>query len=149
MTTATLRPMRWWDIDAVLDLERELFADPWTGPGFWSELAGVPATRTYLVAADGDRLVGYVGLFASGDAADIQTLAVRTDQQRRGLGGQLLEAALGAAADRGAFSVLLEVRADNDAALRLYEAAGFERLSLRRGYYGSGIDAVVMRKRLT
>ena len=44
---------------------------------------------------------------------------------------------------------MLEVRADNAPALALYERNGFERLALRRGYYGPGADAVVMRRRLT
>ncbi len=49
-----LRPMRWWDIAAAAELERVLFTvDPWTEAGFWSELAGVPDTRYYVVAEDG------------------------------------------------------------------------------------------------
>ncbi|MZE81775.1 ribosomal-protein-alanine N-acetyltransferase RimI, partial [Streptomyces sp. SID5475] len=46
--------MRWWDIPAVLDLEREMFPeDAWTEGMFWSELAharGRDASRRYLVA---------------------------------------------------------------------------------------------------
>ena len=44
---------------------------------------------------------------------------------------------------------MLEVRADNAAALALYEQAGFATISLRRRYYQPGdIDAVIMRKDL-
>ena len=36
----TLQPMRWWDVDGVMDLERDLFGDEcWTVAMFWSELA--------------------------------------------------------------------------------------------------------------
>jgi hypothetical protein len=44
--------MRLADIDAVLPLERELFAGdpPWSAEIFRSELAGMPATRWYVVA---------------------------------------------------------------------------------------------------
>ena len=67
MTDTVLRPMRWWDVADVMPLERALFpADPWTGAGFWSELAGVPGTRTYLVAEADGELVGYAGLFFAG-----------------------------------------------------------------------------------
>lgn len=41
-------------------------------------------------------------------------------------------------------SVLLEVRASNEAALRLYSSLGFERVGLRRQYYPDGEDAVLM-----
>ncbi|MEV6315882.1 ribosomal protein S18-alanine N-acetyltransferase [Streptomyces sp. NPDC051776] len=46
--------MRWWDIEPVLGLERELFPDDaWSRGLFWSELAharGPNATRRYIVA---------------------------------------------------------------------------------------------------
>lgn len=149
-SAATVRPMRWWDIGVVLPLERELFpVDPWSAAGFWSELAGVPDTRTYLVVElDGD-VVGYAGLFVTGPDADVQTIAVRADLQGRGLGRLLLDELVAEARRRGATRLMLEVRAENDRALRLYEAYGFERLGLRPAYYGPGRDGVVMRRRLT
>lgn len=45
--------------------------------------------------------------------------------------------------------MMLEVRADNVAALGLYRQSGFEQLSVRRRYYQpEGVDALVMRKLL-
>ncbi len=50
----------------------------------------------------------------------------------------------------GVEAVLLEVRADNDAARRLYDRAGFEVISVRRRYYQPGdVDALVMRLLVT
>ena len=44
---------------------------------------------------------------------------------------------------------MLEVRADNAAAIGLYERAGYAVLSTRRRYYQPGdVDALVMRKTL-
>ncbi len=152
MPTATvkLRPMRWWDIETVLPWEQQLFAqDPWTAAGFWSELAGVPDTRAYLLAELGDELVGYAGLMCVGGTADIQTIAVAPDHQGRGIGTALLVALVAEADRREATSLMLEVRADNQPALNLYARNGFEQLAVRRDYYGRGQDAVVMRRRLT
>lgn len=149
--SVTLRRMRWWDVERVLPLERELFPrEPWSAELFWSELAGVPALRHYLVAADpAGELLGYAGLMTSGSAADVQTLAVRRQAQGRGVGAALLQALTAQAQQRGCAAVLLEVRTDNPGAQRFYERHGFERLSLRRGYYEGGrVDAVVMRRRL-
>ena len=148
MTQARLRRMRWWDIAAAHEIERELFPDAWSEETFWSELAGVPDSRYYVVADIEDRVVGYAGLFFGGDQADVQTVAVASDHQGGGLGSLLLEDLLAEAARRGCRDVLLEVRADNKAAQRLYATHGFEQISVRRGYYQpDGTDALVFRRR--
>ena len=148
--TARLREMRWWDIDPVLELEKDLFPeDAWSRGMFWSELAharGAEATRRYVVAEEGDRLVGYAGLAASGDLADIQTIAVARDHWGTGLGGLLLTELLRAATDFECAEVMLECRIDNIRAQKLYERFGFEGIGFRRGYYQPGnVDALVMR----
>jgi ribosomal-protein-alanine N-acetyltransferase len=145
--SAQLRPMRWWDIEAVMRMELELFADDaWSDTMFWSELAE-RESRTYLVAVDGDDVVGYAGLCAySADVSYIQTIGVTSGHQGHGIGTALLVALLDHANSRGASQVDLEVRADNTSAIRLYERHGFSRVGVRRGYYQpSGADALVMR----
>lgn len=140
----TLGRLRWWDIEAVLPLEREVFdGDVWTAHHFWSEL-GQMATRHYLVAREGDRVVGYAGLCAYPDEAFVQTMAVAADHRGQGLGALMLEGLLAEAERRGLRTVLLEVRADNPQAQRLYERHGFRRTAVRRGYYPGGVDAWVM-----
>ncbi|MFG2786758.1 ribosomal protein S18-alanine N-acetyltransferase [Streptomyces sp. NPDC048419] len=149
--TSRLREMRWWDIDRVLELEKDLFPeDAWSRGMFWSELAharGSEATRRYLVAEDGEgRMVGYAGLASSGDLADIQTIAVARDQWGTGLGGLLLTELLRAATAFECAEVMLECRIDNIRAQKLYERFGFEAIGFRRGYYQPGnVDALVMR----
>lgn len=148
-----LRQMRWWDIETVAALERDLFAGdpPWSAEQFWAELAGVPETRWYVVAENEGEIVGYAGLLtppAAGDPADVMTIAVARGAQRRGTGTALMEAMLAEARSRDAGELLLEVRIDNDAALGFYERHGFERLAVRRKYYGGDRDGIVMRKRL-
>ncbi|MEV6730161.1 MULTISPECIES: ribosomal protein S18-alanine N-acetyltransferase [unclassified Streptomyces] len=150
--TAVLREMRWWDIEPVLELERELFPeDAWSAGMFWSELAharGPHATRRYVVAEDPTtgRLVGYAGLAAAGDLADVQTIAAARDQWGTGLGARLLTDLLRAATAFECAEVLLEVRVDNTRAQKLYERFGFESIGFRRGYYQPGnVDALVMR----
>ncbi len=153
MTTAetVLREMRWWDIAPVLELEHDLFPeDAWSAGMFWSELAharGPQATRRYVVAETPDgRLVGYAGLAAAGDLADVQTIAAARDQWGTGLGARLLTDLLRAATAFECAEVLLEVRVDNTRAQKLYERFGFEPIGFRRGYYQPGnVDALVMR----
>ena len=146
-----LRPMRWWDVEQVVALERELFGETaWSPEAFWSEL-GSPG-RWYVVADDGrgGPALGYAGLLtAGGEDADVQTVAVAPAAQGQGLGGALVDALVERARAAGAAAVLLEVRADNGPAQRLYAARGFTRIGVRRRYYQPGdVDALVMRLRL-
>ncbi len=143
-----LARMRWWHVAALMPVERELFApEPWTERLFWSEL-GQLDTRHYLVALDGEQVVGYAGLCDYPDEAWVQTMAVAPGSARRGLGARLLTALLEEADRRGQRVVSLEVRADNAVAQALYARHGFVREGLRRGYYQpSGTDAVLMVRR--
>ncbi|MEY9845665.1 ribosomal-protein-alanine N-acetyltransferase [Streptacidiphilus sp. BW17] len=165
-TPATLREMRWWDIEAVLVLERELFPDDaWSVGMFWSELADARhpgATRWYTVAEQGEgegdgagagagrRIVGYAGLMAIAGEGDVQTIAVAQDQWGTGLGARLLRRLIDQAAEAECNDLLLEVRVDNDRAQRLYRRFGFAPVGIRRNYYQpSGVDALVMSRQMT
>jgi ribosomal-protein-alanine N-acetyltransferase len=141
--------MRWWDIPAVMEIESELFEDDaWSEGMFWSELAE-RSTRRYLVEDDdAGILCAYAGLCAyAPHEAYVQTIAVAPDAQRRGIGDTLVTELIAESVRRGCPHLDLEVRADNDPAIRLYERHGFTRIGLRRGYYQpSNADAVVMRR---
>ncbi len=158
--TVRLRPMTADDLPAVMVLEEELFApDTWTEAMYRDELSRGD-TRYYVVAEfhlegeDDDEpepgdpvLVGYGGLIAYDDEAHVATLGVATALQGEGVGSLLLDDLL-AEADKRSPVVLLEVRADNEVAQRLYQRRGFEEIGRRRGYYQpSGDDAVVMKRK--
>ena len=133
----TLRPMRWWDVDAVMPLERALFpADPWSAAGFWSELAGVPATRTTSSPRRTARWSATPGCSRPRTRRTCRPWPSRPTSRARASAAALLEALVDEARRRGATALMLEVRADNEPALALYERHGFDRLALRRGYYG-------------
>lgn len=134
--------MRWWHVEPVMALEAELFgAEMWSAAAFWNELAET-GTRHYVVALDGEDLLGYAGLAVVGDEAHVLTIGVTGAAQGRGTGTALLRDLLAAAGGR---TVLLDVRVDNDTARRLYERHGFVAVGRRRRYYQpSGTDALVM-----
>jgi ribosomal-protein-alanine N-acetyltransferase len=145
--TVGLRPMRLADLPTVLELEEELFApDTWTAAMYRDELARTD-TRWYLVAEDGDTVIGYAGLIAYPDEAHVATIGVAGTRQGEGIGARLLDALLTEADRRRVPVVLLEVRADNELAQGLYRRRGFAEIGRRRGYYQpSGADAVVMKR---
>ncbi|MGL4178245.1 MAG: ribosomal protein S18-alanine N-acetyltransferase [Dermatophilaceae bacterium] len=141
-----LRDMRWADVAVVAALEAEVFpADAWSEASWWAELALRPR-RDYVVAVGSSGLVGYAGLDQGGEVSDVMTVAVAPASRGLGLGRVLLDELMRRARGRGASSAMLEVRADNEAALRLYASTGFEVVSVRRGYYQpEGVDALVLR----
>jgi [ribosomal protein S18]-alanine N-acetyltransferase len=150
-STIRLRPMSRADMPGIMALEQELFPeDAWTKEMFAGEFAQPPSRRLYLVAEEGNTLIGYGGMmFTGGPQADVVTLAVDPAHWGRGTGTALLTALLDEAGNRGCAEVLLEVREDNPRARQLYSRHGFTEVGIRRGYYQpSGVDAVVMRKAL-
>jgi [ribosomal protein S18]-alanine N-acetyltransferase len=151
VTGVLLRPMTTADLDTVLRLEVGLFGDEaWSRQMLAGELSQQPASRLYLVAEDGNQLIGYAGLLAAGAQADVLTIAVDTARWGQGVGSALLRQLLAEATQRGCTEVFLEVRADNTRAQRLYHWWGFADVGIRRGYYQpSGTDAIVMRRPLT
>jgi ribosomal-protein-alanine N-acetyltransferase len=146
-----LRAMSKGDMPGIMALERELFPeDAWTPEMFAAEFAQPASRRLYLVAEEGKTLIGYAGMmFTGGPQADVVTLAVDPAHWGQGTGTGLLTALIEEAEKRGCAEVLLEVREDNPRARQLYLRHGFTEVGIRRGYYQpSGVDAVVMRKRL-
>ena len=147
--SVTVRPMRWPDIAAVHVIEQQVFpVDAWTAEQFWAELA--QPTRRYFVAVD-DRdpgtVIGYAGAFCLPPDADVQTIAVAVGCTGRGVGRQLLTELLRVAQGEGCAQMMLEVRSDNEPAIALYRSERFEQVSVRRDYYGPGVDALILRVR--
>jgi ribosomal-protein-alanine N-acetyltransferase len=143
-----LRPLRYDDLGAVLDLERSLFPDDAWSPGmFAEELAMQGRGRHYVAAGEGNELVGYAGMMLPGGRqAEVLTLAVNAAHWGQGIGSALLTDLMEEARRHDCAEVFLEVRADNPRAQDLYRRFGFSSAGIRRGYYQpSGTDAVVMR----
>lgn len=80
--------------------------------------------------------------------ADLNRIVVAPTQRRLGLARLMLVDGLKWALEQGAMRMMLEVRADNDAALTLYRSHGFQQIATRPGYYGGAVDALVLERSL-
>lgn len=141
-----MRDLRWTDLPELASLEAELFPDDaWALETWWAELAARPR-RSYVVAEQQGRVIGYAGVDLGGEVADVMTMAVAPAARGSGLGRRLLDELVDRAEADHAAHLMLEVREDNMPARKLYETKGFELLTVRRRYYQPGdIDAHVMR----
>jgi [ribosomal protein S18]-alanine N-acetyltransferase len=125
------------------------FPAPWSEADFQALLAS-PGGFGLAIREDEAISAFLIGRAIAGES-EVLTLAVAPARRRRGLARALLDAAVAVAEETGAEAMFLEVAADNDAAIGLYEGAGFVRAGARRGYYkgaNGAIDAVVMRRDL-
>lgn len=148
-----IQPMRWWHIEEAMTWERELFGSTaWSAAQMWSELAR-DQRRYYVIVSDEHGSVregcvlGYAGINLLPPDADVQTVAVAPALRGRGWARRLVERLIEDAAGAGCAQIMLEVRADNAPALRLYERLGFDVIARRTAYYGPGEDALIMRLR--
>src|SRR5690242_20136823 len=145
--TVLLRAASSDDVGEMVKIDEASFSDPWSAASFAGYLSESNVGRALVtVAESAARVIGYsVILFALPDA-DLANIAVAPAARGKGTGRLLLERTLMAAKAVGTRTVFLEVRASNEAAIRMYAAAGFTPFSRRRRYYRDPVeDAVVMR----
>lgn len=140
------------DLEAVVAIESQAFAQPWKRRALESELARPGALAFVLKslerAAQSD-VAAYIFLRRLMDEVHIMKLAVSPELRRQGLATRLVDRALAEARREGGIRALLEVRPSNTAAIGLYTRLGFRKIGARKRYYGpTGEDALVMAKNL-
>lgn len=133
-------------LDEVLAIERVSFPTPWTKAAFNHEIMN-NEFACYIVALDGNKVIGYCGMWVIVDEAHITTLAVHPDYRRQGIAREMLKEMCNEALYRGCRRMTLEVRLSNHGAIKLYEKVGFVSCGLRPGYYtDTKEDAIIMWK---
>ncbi|RRA48893.1 GNAT family N-acetyltransferase [Acidipila sp. EB88] len=76
--------------------------------------------------------------------AELEAVVTAPGFRRRGVGAALLAATAGWAVAQGAERLLLEARASNQDALRLYRRMGFQDDGVRPGYYNNPVEDAVL-----
>ncbi len=138
--------MRKEDLEQVSTMEAAYFSMPWSKKSFEENLNRSDAV--YVVARDGDKVLGYCGAYVILNEADINQVAVDPLHRKKGVGGKMLAALLDKLGKAGADAVTLEVRKSNEAAIALYESMGFVTEGIRKNFYEKPVeDALIMWKR--
>lgn len=133
------------DLDAIMQIEKEAFALPWSRESYYSELRNNFAS--YLVCDVEGEVAGYGGIWVVFEEAHITNVAIGKDYRTRGLGRALMLKLEEVARCKKANYILLEVRPSNLAARTMYKNLGYVDTSLRKGYYSdNNEDAIVMTK---
>ena len=134
------------DAAAIAALHAASFARGWSE----QEVEGLMTDRHVFGhrAMLGATLTGFILSRVVEDEAEILSVAVASAKRGRGLARTMLNLHLRRLAGRGARTVFLEVDENNAAAIRLYDRAGFRRISRRANYYPAAAAALVLRRDL-
>lgn len=142
-TTVELLKVR--HIGPIMAIERDAYPRPWSAQVFHDELREARSGRRhYVVARRGRAVMGYGGVMFVADEAHITNIAVHPDERRAGVATRLMVALGAAAIAKGSDAWTLEVRATSLGAQALYRRFGFVPAGVRKNYYESNTDAIVM-----
>lgn len=130
-------------IPYVAAIESETFSAPWSERAFADTLT--MENVIFLIASVNDRVAGYCGIYLAADEGEITNVAVAASYRRNKIAWMLLHETMKKAGEKGAQRIFLEVRSQNEPAIRLYRKTGFQKIGVRRNYYTHpDDDALVM-----
>ncbi len=150
MPAVSIRPANADDLDALVALEERVFATDRLSRRSLRRFIANPRDSVLVATDEAGAVAGYaLVLFRESTAlARLYSIAVASDRVGQGFGRALLAAAERAAVSHGCVFLRLEVRADNAAAVGLYEKRGYRRFGRYAGYYQDKMDALRYEKRL-
>ena len=132
-------------VPQIAELEKLCFNDPWSVNSIASELDN--RLSFWLVAVENDCVLGYVGSQTVLGETDMMNIATHPDHRKQGIAAALIEALIAGLKERGSHSLMLEVRASNEAAISVYRRLDFVEVGKRKNYYRNPKeDALILRK---
>lgn len=132
-------------IPQIAALEAACFSAPWSEDCLRYELTN--GLALWLAAVEDEKVVGYVGSQTVMGESDMMNIAVHPDHRRQGIAQKLLDELSSQLKAMDSVCLLLEVRASNDSAIKLYEKNGFSQVGLRKNYYRNPKeDALILKK---
>lgn len=145
-TAPLIREFQNYDKIAVAAIEKNCFEDAWTEVMLLQQIE--QKGSICFVAVANDCVVGYIGGRAVLDEAELYRVAVLPEFRGRGFGEKLVQIFVDRCGELGGKNIFLEVREDNAVAQKTYASAGFKKIGQRKNYYGNGINAVLMNRKL-
>lgn len=132
-------------IDGVCKIEEACFAHPWSRQSVESELAN--ENSVFIVAVEGEKVIGYIGMSVVIDEGYIFNVAVNADFRRKGVGTALINELVTYGKKNDLCFITLEVRESNQGAISLYSDFGFIKVGERKNYYSDPAEnAILMTK---
>ncbi|WP_333679555.1 GNAT family N-acetyltransferase [Dyella sp.] len=137
------------DLDDLVALEQATFDSDQISRAQFRRHLDSDSARVLVASANRRRFLGTAMVFfrKGSQVARLYSIASLPEARGKGVGTALIDAAEAAARQRRCQSLRLEVRTDNDSAIRLYERLGYARIGpVKKEFYEDGSDAFVYEK---
>lgn len=138
-----IRLMKEEDLTAVMQIEQEVYSDPWCEEMFYKEME---IEGSYILeGTKSSEIIGYYCGIKVLDEYSLLNIAVAKDYQGQGYGAMLLDDMIARCRANGVRRCFLEVRKSNKKGINLYSMYGFEITGTRKEYYRNPVeDALLM-----
>ena len=140
-----IREMQEEDAVFVAELENSIF-NMNTKPGSLADECRRD-NSVYVVACEGDSIIGYCTIIASFETADLCNIAVKEDYRKQHIAEMIFEYAVKKCRAKSVERILLEVRESNIPAICFYDKMDFEKIGMRKNYYSNPSEnALILQK---
>lgn len=107
-----------------------------------------PVSKCFVYEED-EEIVGFILIDLFDDRAEVIDIAVSLLYRNKKIGDKLLKHIIEVCKNNGCENITLEVKVNNQPAIKLYKNNGFKILSIRKKYYSNGtLDAYLMIRKL-
>lgn len=101
----------------------------------------------YFIYFEKSNIIGFVNYYDLYDRFEIANIVVLPEHRNKKVGSKLIENLIKIGQEKKIVNITLEVRCNNEYAVKLYKKYAFEEVAIRKNYY-NGIDGILMERKM-
>lgn len=101
----------------------------------------------YFIYIEKSNIIGFVNYYDLYDRFEIANISVVPEFRNKKIGSKLMEYVIELGKRQGIENITLEVKKDNEYAIKLYSKYNFKTVAIREKYY-EGIDGLLMERKM-
>ena len=138
-----LRKARITEINSIENIEKKSFEKPYWNESLLKNLINNSITDSVWIFEFKKKIIGFLIEQHCQDEISILNVAVDKKYQNNGFGKKIVSQFLSMLPNNSV--VFLEVNINNFIAQKVYTSLNFKKIGLRKNYYNTGQDALIMR----
>lgn len=137
------------DVPAILEIENLCFVAPWKEKDIHYEMHENPVSNFWVIELENKEqniksVVGFCDYWHTFDSATIAQIAVHPSLQHKQLGSAMMDEIVNDCYAKKVRTLTLEVRENNEKAIKFYLKHGFKKELVKPHYYSNGDNAIYM-----